>query len=322
MFEGIKSHFFDDPDFKEDSVRELIIAPILKRLGYLPTGETRITRSKKLKHPFIRVGTKNHPVTTIPDYTIIHNEKAILVLDAKGPKENILKIDHIQQAYSYAIHPEIKCREFALCNGRQLAIFNIDSNNPLLLLDFTNFESSWIDIEKHLALKYLLNPVLRQFRSDFGHALKMLGLTKNNTIHLSNVRLDTFGKISNDFYTASTNCDFSDTTHCASFDFPSSMLGEIVSGIPKPLADMFCDAINRAPFYASAGLVIEIDLIAKMGDENIGGGNGMNEAFVPLIIQEVTASRFNPDPVENPPNDIPEHVFQLRKAFKIRNADT
>lgn len=64
MFEGIEKFTFDDPDFKEDSVRELIIAPMLKKLGYLPSGTHRVARNKTLRNPFIRVGTRNHPVTT------------------------------------------------------------------------------------------------------------------------------------------------------------------------------------------------------------------------------------------------------------------
>jgi len=49
MFEGITTDSFEDPEFKEDSVRELIITPILRRLGYLPTGTARVIRSKALK---------------------------------------------------------------------------------------------------------------------------------------------------------------------------------------------------------------------------------------------------------------------------------
>jgi hypothetical protein len=38
-----------DADFKEDSVREVIILPILKKLGYK---QQDIVRSKSLKHNF------------------------------------------------------------------------------------------------------------------------------------------------------------------------------------------------------------------------------------------------------------------------------
>lgn len=67
MFQHFDKKLFSDPDFKEDSVREVIIAPILSKLGYHPVGEDRIVRSKTLVQPFIYVGTKRHPVKIIPD---------------------------------------------------------------------------------------------------------------------------------------------------------------------------------------------------------------------------------------------------------------
>ncbi|MCK5244482.1 MAG: type I restriction enzyme HsdR N-terminal domain-containing protein [Desulfobacterales bacterium] len=317
MFSGIKSELFDDPDFKEDSVREVVITPILSKLGYLLVGPSRVTRSKTLKHPYIRVGTRNHPVTTIPDYTLLHEEKPIFVLDAKGPKESVLKHEHIQQAYSYAIHPEVKCKEFGLCNGRQLAIFNVDQIEPILVLDFDEFESRWTEIEKHLSPKYLLKPELRRFSPDFGFKLNRLGVDKNTDLIIVGVRLNLFVKVDDNMITASANCDFGGVPHCVSFDFTPAMLDQMVAGLPEPLGDMFCEALNRAPFQAAAGLVIELDLTARLGEEI----QVQHESFIPLLIQEIHESRFNPSLVPNDPNDIPLHVYQLRKAFKLRDIE-
>jgi hypothetical protein len=81
------------------------------------------------------------------------------------------------------------------------------------------------------------------------------------------------------------------------------------------LAEQFCDALNRSPFMAAAGLVIELDLVARLGPQT----QGQSESFMPLIIEEIHASRFNPEPVAGDPNDIPPHVFKLRDAFVIRD---
>ena len=48
-----------NPDFKEDSVREVIIHPILRELGY---EESNIIRSKTLKHPFLKIGSKKRKI--------------------------------------------------------------------------------------------------------------------------------------------------------------------------------------------------------------------------------------------------------------------
>ncbi len=315
MFSGIKSDLFDDPNFKEDSVRELIVSPILSRLGYLPTGKSKVIRSKSLRNPFIRVGIRNHPVSTIPDYTLLHEEKPIFVLDAKGPKENVLESGHIQQAYSYAIHTEIKCQEFGLCNGRQLAIFNVDQVEPILILNFDEYESRWLDIERHLSPKYLLKPALRRFSPDFGFKLSKLGFDRNANLTMLGVRLNLFGKVNDSLITASANTEFGGTPHCVSFDFPYTMLDKVVAGLPEPLGNMFCEALNKAPFKAVAGLVIELDITATLGEET----QSHDEKFIPLFINEIHESRFNPSVVPNDPNDIPDHIFQLREAFKLKS---
>ncbi len=289
-----------------------------KMVGYLlrvalPSGKSKVIRSKSLKHPFIRVGTRNHPVTTIPDYTLLNDETTMFVLDAKSPKESVLNKSHIQQAYSYAIHPEIKCQEFGLCNGRQLAFFNINNAEPALLLNFDEYESRWSDIEKYLSLKYLLKTELRKFSPDFGYKLSRLGIDKNSDFIMLGVRLNLFGKVSDSLMTAGANTDLGGVEHCASFDFPSKMLEKIVAGLPPLLGNRFCDALKKSPFRAAAGLVIELDITVRLGEET----QGQDEKFIPLIIKKVHEARFNPSPILNDPKDTPSHIFQLRDAFEI-----
>jgi len=141
VFSKFDPSLLNNPEFKEDSVREVIITPILSRLGYTPSGSIRVVRSKTLVHPFIYVGTRKLPVSLVPDYTLLSGDKALCVLDAKSPHEDILSRQHVQQTYSYAIHPEIKCINFALCNGKHLAVFSVDDPKPLLVLAFHELEA-------------------------------------------------------------------------------------------------------------------------------------------------------------------------------------
>ena len=314
MFPGINSTSFESTEFKEDSVGELIIAPMIAKLGYLPTGSTRVIRSKTLRNPFIRVGTRNHPVTTIPDYTFVVDDKPLLVLDAKAPNQGVLDTAHIQQAYSYAIHPEVRCDEFGLCNGKELAIFSVAQERPLLHLSFDKFESEWSEIERFLEPRYLSEPATRLFAPDFGFALKHMGIGNDTELVMLETRLNLFGRVSDELMTASANTDFGSGPHCVSFDFHPNLLSKILSGLPELLAEQFGAALSRTPFQAAAGLVIELDLTATLGDET----QGQSETFVPLVIKEIHASRFNPEEVPNDPNDIPPHVFKLRDAFIIK----
>lgn len=314
MFGNLTIDFIKSDEFKEDSVRELIILPILNRLGYSAIGDAEVKRSKTLKHPFIRIGTTNYPVKIIPDYTLYFERKPIFILDAKSPTENVLHAQHVQQAYSYAIHPEVKCGEFGLCNGTHLAVFTVDSPEPILYLEFQQFEEKWDEIERILKPKYLLNPKIRGFFPDFGTKISRLGFTSEKLLLLTGVRLNTFAKLDEENLTVATACDFLDRPHMVSFDFPASLLDMIVEGLPAELRGEFVGALKKAPFQASAGLHIEVDLKTRLGEPQ----SGNFETFIPLIIEEVSGSRFVPIVEKGQLEDIPEHVFQLHKRFKVK----
>lgn len=140
MAESIKEIIWGDFDFrdfkdnhekKEDSAREVIILPLLKYLGY---GENNIVRSLTLRHPFLKTGSRNkRPVQLVPDYVLKIEDRYAWVLDAKGPRENLLDEDYIGQAYSYAVHPEVRSNYFALCNGIDFALFRTDGDNKPML---------------------------------------------------------------------------------------------------------------------------------------------------------------------------------------------
>jgi hypothetical protein len=307
-----------DPSFKEDSVREVIIAPMLARLGYHPIGDHVVIRSKPLVHPFIYVGTRRHPVTIIPDYTLCSKGRPLLVLDAKSPIESVDSRPNVQQAYSYAIHPEIRTQHFALCNGRRLVLYNVDCSEPLLDLKFEQFESHWEQIEKHLGPKYLLEPGLRKFAPDFGLAISRTGFDPTGELTLIGARLNLFARISDTLYTATVNTSFSGRDHCASFDFSPEKLPLLVAGLPSELREQFLQALARAPFQAAADLHIEVDITTHLGEPI----DVEHESFIPLVIEEVLSSRFNTAPPSGDPGDIPSEVYRLSKAFKIALAPT
>jgi len=317
MFQHFDAKLFSDPNFKEDSVREVIIAPILSRLGYHPMGSQTVVRSKNLIQPFIYVGTRKHPVTIIPDYTLYHQNRPVLVLDAKSPTENVTSPANVQQAYSYAIHPEIRVNHFALCNGKRLAVFNVESPKPIFDVPYEEFEARWEDIEKHLAPKYLLQPELRKFAPDFGYAVSRLGLKANAELIIIGVRLGMFSMLTQDLYTAMVNTELAGTDHCASFDFKPEILTKLVAGLPAVLREQFLSALSRNPFQAGADLCVEVDIKTHLGQPTAG----QHDTFVPLIIDEVLGSRFNPAPSKSPPADFPPHIFRLRKLIVSNGQD-
>jgi len=315
MFTDFDPALLDDPEFKEDSVREVIITPILTRLGFRPSGSDRVVRSKSLNHPFIYAGTRKVPVKLIPDYTLLSGDNVILIIDAKRPTEDVLSRSNVQQVYSYAIHPEIKSQYFALCNGKSLALFNVDNAEPIFVVNFSEFESKWGEIEKHLLPKHLKNSMLKKYAPDFGCALARLGLAEGATISLFPLQLNFFAKLDDNNLTATANVEFAGKPHCVSFDFERRLLPEILAGLPTPLAEQFTYALSRAPFQAAAELAIELDAETKLGPEI----SVTNEKFRPLTIEKVIAARFNHQPLVDEATDIPDGVFRLRKAYVIKS---
>ena len=140
-----------NPDFKEDSVREVIVLPILRELGYT---QDNIVRSKTLRHPFLKIGSKKkRPITLIPDYVLKVEENFAWVLDAKAPDQKVTDSDNIEQVYSYASHPEIRSTYFALCNGKKFVLFRREqTNKPVLDFALDEIEHYW------KKMKMLLSP--------------------------------------------------------------------------------------------------------------------------------------------------------------------
>lgn len=138
-----------NPDFKEDSVREEIILPILHGLGY--SGQN-IVRSKTLLHPFLKVGSQKRPIKLIPDYALKIADRYAWVLDAKSPNESVKAQDNIEQVYSYASHPEIRSTFFALCNGKEFILFRRDATDrPVLYFDLEEVDQNWDKLNRYLS---------------------------------------------------------------------------------------------------------------------------------------------------------------------------
>lgn len=140
----------NNPDFKEDSVREVFILPILKELGY---SQNDIVRSKTLSHPFLKIGSKKKiPIRLIPDYSIKVANNFAWVLDAKGPNEDINDSDNIEQVYSYSSHPEIRSTYFAICNGFYFSLYRRESTNePILLFSLDEIQYNWDKLSMYLS---------------------------------------------------------------------------------------------------------------------------------------------------------------------------
>lgn len=145
----------------ETDVREGIIAPFLKELGYETGTVNDIRRAVSLRYPYDHLGRKkrgkDRPLKGEADYVMtLKTGDAHLrwVIEAKGGNEP-LDADAIDQAYTYARHPEVGAVMYAVCNGREFSLFRtpvVPHATPPL------FQGSWPDWKSNMALRDIIEP--------------------------------------------------------------------------------------------------------------------------------------------------------------------
>ena len=107
-------------EMKEADVREEIITPLLKRIGYGITG-AKISRAHRLKHPFLKYGHRETPIQAEADYLLEVDGNYRWILEAKPPEP--ISDEDICQTYSYTVHHEVNGIYFVICNGLELRIY-------------------------------------------------------------------------------------------------------------------------------------------------------------------------------------------------------
>jgi hypothetical protein len=275
----------NDPDFKEDSVREEIILPILKALGYGATKPHKIIRSKGLKHPFVSVGSARKKITCIPDYLFEVEDKYAWVLEAKGPNENILSGKHVEQAYSYAIHSEIRVPLFALCNGKEFVLFHISNEKPLISFKLNSLPNYFESVVKYLAPRNALTNAFK-LAKDLGLHVKRLGFHEFNNIIFSDIPISFIGQLDPDMFTTGTGTKIEDgETYAMSLDFDEGVLDQMKGKIPsQAIARLkIRDKLQRQVVEFSDGNYI-LTLDCRVG---VDLQESSDEIFLPFIVNRV-----------------------------------
>jgi len=160
----------------EAAVREEIIAPILRALHYSSNGENDVRYGLSLRYPREILGRKNpaadRRIRGIADYLCRAGRRIPWIIEAK-PSEPITD-DDIEQAYSYAKHPEIRASYFCLCNGIEFRVYATDADpavGPLRTVDPTDPEAAARELSSLLAAE----PLLARFAEVAADSLPPIG---------------------------------------------------------------------------------------------------------------------------------------------------
>ncbi len=103
-----------------------IVTPLLKQLGYGAGTDFNIIREQSLRYPHVYIGTKKPNrdplIRGSADYICDVKQTIRWVIEAKRPDIE-LGLDEVEQAYSYANHPEIRAVYFCVTNGREFKFY-------------------------------------------------------------------------------------------------------------------------------------------------------------------------------------------------------
>jgi hypothetical protein len=138
---------FDFSKLNESDIREEIIAPLLRQLGYRSGTSADIIREQSLvlRYPKAYLGRKNSnkdpELRGRADYICKIDDNIQWIIEAKPPQAGI-SIDDIEQAYTYANHPEIRAVYFCLVNGLKLQVYQTNQGpdaRPILEVNYDDF---------------------------------------------------------------------------------------------------------------------------------------------------------------------------------------
>jgi hypothetical protein len=287
MFSDFDFNLLDDPSFKEDSVREELIAPMLKDLGYSSSPPNQILRSVALKHPYVYIGTKKHPVNIIPDYLLKRSRRTFLVIDAKAPNEEIHHGKNVEQAYSYAIHRDVRANFYALCNRREFVLYHINRWPKVLSFSMKEIDSIRGLLVRLIGTESEFKKVA--IKPDFGLHLLKLGLALDRNLKkISQVfpvlDVDFVSRIDELSYSFSSHLEMDGIVYLATFDFSKELLSDFLTGFePKVVVPEVTRMLTKYPFkwhftLESPGFVGLACQISDGVHENDG------ESYCPFVV--------------------------------------
>lgn len=290
MYEDFDFSALGSPEYKEDAVREDLIAPLLRRLGYKPTGSERMQRSKTLVHPFVMIGSKRNAINIVPDYTLYVDDEPVVIIEAKGPNEEIVRSHHVEQAYSYAIHPEVRASLYALCNGRELVVYSVSQWEPVLRVELPTIEKSWPAVEEALSPKFLRNPELKGFMPDYGLAMLKIGVSAGTLQLIVLHHLQSVMRAEDDLYVFNTTTNAGDIECLVTLDMTEAQFRELLSHLPAEVASPIDSAMRRAPYQ----LALDGKILLTCSGHLSEVVTGAYEEFAPIRVSEISKVVYDP----------------------------
>lgn len=161
----MRGFFLMSPDFDnmtETDVREVVVRPLLERLGYKHGTSASIRTEVTLRYDKAFLGrkkpTKDPALVGRADYICDVTSYGRWCVEVKKPSQP-LGLDDVQQAHTYSAHPEISATYFLVTNGREFQLYATGKlDEPLLAWQFPETDSvilNLVNIVSPTAIKKL-----------------------------------------------------------------------------------------------------------------------------------------------------------------------
>ena len=162
--------------------------PLIRYLGYRSGTDNEVIREQSLRYPRAFIGRKKPKTDPVlrgkADYILEAGGSVRWVIEAKAPDVEI-DIDSIEQAFTYASHPEVRAVFFVLSNGKRFAVYQTNQGpeqNPVMEFEYDEIN------EKLPQLNNLLGPdaLLRDHPSIIPDLGKPLGPGLRSVARIAN----------------------------------------------------------------------------------------------------------------------------------------
>ncbi len=273
----------NNSEFKEDSVREEIIMPLIKALGYDYKGKYKIVRSRKLQHPFTMIGANKYKISIFPDYILECDGKCVCIIEAKAPSESLDNEECISQAYSYAVHREVAAKFYVLCNGKEFRLYSTSLLMPVMVFRMDYLMSHFNKLNAIMGAVNILTYSEKRIAKDLGIHLKMLSAGSiEQRFTFMDFPIYQIILVEPDTYTVDSTIVIDGEKYCGSFDFNYDTLLGLRNVLPVEALEKLKEPFEGIPIRVELiGRTIEVGIICKLGEKIY---ENVNEHYMPLRI--------------------------------------
>lgn len=152
---------WDFDALNETDVREEIVSPLLKHLGYRAGTEHNILRELTLTYDRNSLGRRKATDPALrgrADYICDAGGRVRWVIETKPPSESITTLA-AEQAWTYAAHPQIRAVYFCLTNGREFRLYQTNNgpDHPAVFVEaYEGLKDRMVGLENLLRPEALL----------------------------------------------------------------------------------------------------------------------------------------------------------------------